>query len=146
MELYLDNCCFNRPYDDQSSIKIRLETQAKLYIQQLIKEGVLKLTSSFILALENSQNPNLERKIAINKFISHYSSNYVSAQNADKIKQLSQVIMKSGVKWKDATHIACAIYAKCEYFITTDKRLLNYQTNELSILNPLHFIELIEEN
>ena len=27
--LYLDNCCFNRPYDDQSSLPVYLETQAK---------------------------------------------------------------------------------------------------------------------
>ena len=31
--IYLDNCCFNRPYYDQSQLKIYLETQAKLYIQ-----------------------------------------------------------------------------------------------------------------
>ena len=27
--IYLDNCCFNRPYDDQTNPKIRLEAQAK---------------------------------------------------------------------------------------------------------------------
>ena len=25
MRIYLDNCCFNRPFDDQSQIKIKLE-------------------------------------------------------------------------------------------------------------------------
>lgn len=30
IRVYLDNCCFNRPYDDQSQIKINLEAQAKL--------------------------------------------------------------------------------------------------------------------
>ena len=29
--IYLDNCCFNRPYDDQSQPRIRFETQAKLH-------------------------------------------------------------------------------------------------------------------
>ncbi len=38
MRIYLDNCCFNRPYDDQSQLRISLETQAKLYVQNLIKE------------------------------------------------------------------------------------------------------------
>ena len=34
MRIYLDNCCYNRPYDDQSQIRVSLETQAKLYTQE----------------------------------------------------------------------------------------------------------------
>jgi len=34
--VYLDNCCFNRPYDNQSYLKIELETKAKLKIQEMI--------------------------------------------------------------------------------------------------------------
>lgn len=30
MKIYLDNGCFNRPFDDQSRIRIMLETEAKL--------------------------------------------------------------------------------------------------------------------
>jgi hypothetical protein len=30
MKIYLDNCCFNRPFDDQSHLRIRLEAEAKL--------------------------------------------------------------------------------------------------------------------
>jgi hypothetical protein len=38
IKVYLDNCCFNRPYDDQTQLRIELETKAKLYIQQQIIE------------------------------------------------------------------------------------------------------------
>lgn len=31
MRVYLDNCSFNRPFDDQTQIKISLETEAKLF-------------------------------------------------------------------------------------------------------------------
>ena len=31
--IYLDNCCFNRPYDDQTQLNIYLETQAKLHVK-----------------------------------------------------------------------------------------------------------------
>ncbi len=30
MRIYLDNYCFNRPFDDQSQIRINLEAEAKL--------------------------------------------------------------------------------------------------------------------
>lgn len=49
MRVYLDNCCFNRPYDDQAFLTIRLETEAKLAIQEKIKAGQLSLGWSYIL-------------------------------------------------------------------------------------------------
>jgi len=30
MWIYLDNCCYNRPFDDQSQLRVRLEAEAKL--------------------------------------------------------------------------------------------------------------------
>jgi hypothetical protein len=42
IKMYLDNCCFNRPYDDQQQIRIKLETKAKLHIQQQIVEKKCK--------------------------------------------------------------------------------------------------------
>ena len=30
MRVYLDNCCYNRPFDDQSQVKVRLETISKM--------------------------------------------------------------------------------------------------------------------
>ena len=35
MRVYLDNCCYNRPFDEQDQLSVRLETEAKLYIQRL---------------------------------------------------------------------------------------------------------------
>ncbi len=62
MKIYLDNCCYNRPYDDQTQIRISLETQAKLYIQDLVKNKKLDLVTSYILWYENSENPFIMRK------------------------------------------------------------------------------------
>ena len=30
LRIYLDMCCYNRPYDDQSRLKVAMETQSKL--------------------------------------------------------------------------------------------------------------------
>ena len=32
MRVYLDNCCYNRPFDEQSQLRIRLETEAKMEV------------------------------------------------------------------------------------------------------------------
>jgi hypothetical protein len=34
----LDNCCFNRPYNDQAFLKNYLEAEAKIYMQKEILE------------------------------------------------------------------------------------------------------------
>ena len=65
MLIYLDNCCFNRPFDDQHQIRIRIETEAKLFIQEEILEGKIRLAWSYILDYENGANPFLERKETI---------------------------------------------------------------------------------
>ena len=62
MKLYLDNCCFNRPFDDQTQLKIHLESQAKLAVQDMIINGVHSLIWSYMLEYENSQNPFEIRK------------------------------------------------------------------------------------
>jgi hypothetical protein len=54
----MDLCCFNRPYDDQSLETIHLETEAKIYIQEQIRNKKIALTWSFILDYENLQNTN----------------------------------------------------------------------------------------
>ena len=58
LNIYLDNCCFNRPFDDQSYLSIFLETYAKLAIQDLINEKKINLIWSFILDYENNANPD----------------------------------------------------------------------------------------
>ena len=52
--------------------------------------------------------------------------------------------MKSGVKEKDALHIACAIEGKCEYFITTDGRVLKYFSHQIKICDPIDFLSELE--
>ena len=52
--------------------------------------------------------------------------------------------MKTGIKVKDAFHVACAIYSSCDYFLTTDDRLLKYCTTEIQMLNPIDFIRKLE--
>ena len=49
LKIYLDNCCFNRPFDDQKQIKLRLESEAKLFIQDKIIRNEVKLVWSYIL-------------------------------------------------------------------------------------------------
>ena len=56
--IYLDNCCYNRPYDDQTQVRISLESQAKLEIQRMIKEQQISLVTSYMNRYENKKCKN----------------------------------------------------------------------------------------
>ena len=64
-KIYLDNCTYNRPMDNQSQMRIRLETEAKLYIQSGIREKRYSLVWSYMLDYENNDNPYEEKRNAI---------------------------------------------------------------------------------
>ena len=144
--IYLDSCCYNRPYDTADQLTVVLEAQCKLYIQQLVKDGFITLVSSYMVRYESSQNPYAELRENIEAYIRQYSSVYVSDERKEEIEQAAADIMRTGVKFKDACHVASAIYAKCNYFITTDKRLLKYKSPQIKLVTPIEFVLLILES
>lgn len=144
MRIYLDNCCYNRPYDDQSQMRISLETQAKLYVQRLVREKKIELAASYVLDYENSDNPYEMRKNSIAEFITTETAIYVDVSHHEELSAKVAEIMDTVIKYKDACHVACAIYAKCDFFISTDVRLLKYKSDEIEMLNPIDFLGKLE--
>ncbi len=65
MLIYPDLCCLDRPFDDQSQLVIRLQTEAKLHIQHEIRQGGFALVWSAAMDLEDDANPDLERRDAM---------------------------------------------------------------------------------
>ena len=43
MRIYLDNCCYNRPFDEQTQLRVRLETITKLAVQLLMATRVVDM-------------------------------------------------------------------------------------------------------
>jgi hypothetical protein len=43
MIVYLDNCVFNRPFDRQDMLSVQLETAAKLFVQDYVRQGKINL-------------------------------------------------------------------------------------------------------
>ena len=139
MRIYLDNCCFNRPFDDQSQLRVRLEAEAKLKIQEDILAGSYQLIWSYILDYENSQNPFQERREQISKWRA-YSNVDIVEDTA--ILGYAEEITRHGIKIMDSLHIACAISAHAGYFLTTDDIILKRSTEirGINITDPVGFI------
>ena len=144
MLLYLDNCCFNRPYDDQSQIRIRIESEAKLFIQSKILAGEIDLAWSYILDFENSINPFPERRWSIAQW---KAMAVIDVIESPSILEHAQQFESRGLRGKDALHIACALETGCGYFLTTDDQVIRLMDNFDPILvgNPTTFITTMEQ-
>ena len=123
IRVYFDNCAYNRPFDDQTQIKIALETEAKRHIQRLITEKNIDLVYSYINRFENDKNPNTTNRETINEFFKNASS-YIDHSHSRNIEKRVSSIKQAGIKTADAFHISCAIEGGCACLITTDKLLL----------------------
>ena len=143
LRVYLDNCCYNRPYDDQSQIRISLEAQAEIFIQDAIKTGRLELAASHVLLYENSKNPHEDRRQAIYEFVKQNTGIFVDSDRLNETATIAREIISTGIKDVDAAHIACAIQADCDYFLTTDNRVLKYCGEKIKIINPVDFIKIL---
>lgn len=144
MKIYLDTCCLNRPFDDQTSLRISLETQAVVYIMDFVKAKRLDLVSSFVLAYKNSNNPNELRRKHIENFLRKYAIEDVGYESKEEIKRIGDPIIMNGIKVRDAYHVASAIFAQCDYFLSTDDKLLKYTSQRIILANPMNFITILE--
>ena len=140
--IYLDNCCFNRPYDDQLQLLIHLETEAKLFIQQAVLQKTFELAWSYMLDYENAANPYQNRRLSISKW---KKKAVVDIDVSDTVVAHAKEIMRQNIKNKDALHIACAIEAKCDYFLSTDKKLLKATIDKINIMSPIDFIKILKK-
>jgi predicted nucleic acid-binding protein len=143
IRIYLDNCVYNRPFDDLTKIKIALEADTKRYIQRLIIEGKIELAYSFVSRFENSKSPYPHNQKSIDAFFVN-ATVYVDHTCGLAVRRRADEIMKTGVKVKDAYHIACAIESESRYFITVDNRLLKYPAQDIIICNPIQFLDYLE--
>lgn len=139
MRLYLDSCCFNRPFDDQSTLTIRLETEAKLHIQAAIRAGHYALGWSYILDYENAANPLDERRGEIQKWEA-LADAFVAETPAILATMRERVA--AGFKPLDALHLVCAQALGCDYFLTVDKGILKKARamTGLRVVNPIDFV------
>ncbi len=139
MRVYLDNCCFNRPFDDQSQARIRIEAEAKLEIQKRVKDRELDLVWSYMLEHENQANPFKERRDLIARWKTAATIDVV--ETAAILRQAHEIADR-GLRGKDALHIACAMAAGCEFFLTTDdvlvKKMLGF--SGIAVIDPARFI------
>ncbi len=138
-KIYLDNCSFTRPYDDQDQTRIHMETLAKIDIQKMITSGDILLAASDYLIHENNMKKDEDIRNHIYEFVVKNVVIFVGDRDP-RLDPIIEEVMSSGVKDVDSAHVASAIVAGCDFFITTDDRILKYRTDRIKIVTPIQFL------
>ena len=138
MRVYLDNCCYNRPFDDQAQVKVLLETIAKLDIQQKMRDGELEYVWSSVLDFEIGKSRFIDRAMQI---LPWANGAVTRVFVDDAIRQRAKYFESVGVKPVDALHVACAESAGCDWFFTTDNGLIKKAKvhTPMRVANPVEF-------
>ena len=90
-----------------------------------------------MLDYENAAHPFEEVRNRINEW---KTLAVADCDFSDEISNNAEQLMELGLRQMDASHIACAIHLNADYFLTTDKKILNKPITEIYALNPIDFI------
>ena len=143
-KIYLDVCCLNRLYDDQTQLRIRLEAEAIAAILSYCQSGKWQLVSSTVIESEIDQTPSTNRKEQIKESLSISTIRLVITP---KIIQRMTELTALNFKDYDALHLACA-EENATIFLTTDDPLLRKSVShkdslKIRVANPIiWFLEI----
>lgn len=142
LKLYLDVCCLNRPFDDWTQPRIRLEAEAVIAIINRCQAGDWLIIVSTALKSEIAQTPEFTKRQQVMDLLNVAKIDIqVTIENINRANELQAL----GYKPFDALHIACAEAARADAFLTTDDRLLRKATNQserldVRVANPVTWI------
>ena len=146
MKIYMDNCCYYRPFDDQAQDRIRLETDAIVTIVARCEAGDLELIGSDILKYEMSKVSDFDK---YKNAATVYKAAKSSVPFSTGIQRRANHLQRYGIKSMDALHLASAESGGAEVYLTTDDNLIKWAKSsdtKLNVINPVRWIMEVMEN
>ena len=93
------------------------------------------------LKLENRNNPYENKRLSIAGISLHAVDR---VKRGDFTSRMADQFTAKGLEAADTLHVACAIEGKADFFITTDDRLLKFQSS-IQITDPITFIKTSDQ-
>lgn len=142
LSIYLDVCCLNRPFDDQTQERIRLEAETVQIILARCQSGEWQLLGSQVIDVELRRTPDGSRKEQMRLWTAFATSKIIINE---QIESRGSELAHQGFKTYDALHIACAEAGNADIFLTTDDRMLRLAARYRNLLqvrveNPLQWV------
>jgi hypothetical protein len=147
IRIYLDACCLNRPFDDQTQARIRLEAEAVLMILTRCQAGDWEWLGSEALDWEIGQTPDPERLRRVGLLAAHaHHSVSIGPSEVERAQEFETW----GIAAYDALHLACAESGGADVLLTTDDELLRRSAARASelhvrVANPLTWLREVSE-
>ena len=141
MTLYLDNCCYNRPFDDQTQDRIHIESEAILAVLKACENGMITILSSPIVRMEIDKFSNADKR---EKVLTLYSLANPDIPFTEEIKKRAEEIRtNSSIRVMDSLHVATAEAGKADAMLTTDDKLIKACAKlvlGVKVVNPITFL------
>jgi predicted nucleic acid-binding protein len=142
MRVYLDVCCLNRPFDDQSQTRIRLESEAVILILDMCARGEHGWVSSEAIEEETLRDPDEERRSRVWALLARTSERLVLDEAC---LERARALVALGFGAMDAVHLAAAEAARCDILLTTDDDLVRKaggldQPLRVRVENPVRWV------
>ena len=139
--VYLDYNCYKRSFDDHRQIKIQMEALACQAIFDKAEKQELQLVWSFMHEDETILCPFSERKIEVFR-LSNLCT--IEVEPIGEVYNNAKLFHSSiGFSAKDSIHVASALYAKAQFFLTCDDDILRRAKRlslEITFMNPVDYI------
>ena len=144
MKIYLNVCCLNRPFDDQTQDRIRLESEAVL----TILSRRWQLVGSEVIGFEISKIPDKDRRQKVS-ILAGLVALEVSID--EEVRRRAVELQDFGFKPFDALHISSAEKGNADVFLTTDDNLLQRALQKdimikVKLANPLKWLTEVLES
>jgi len=139
--IYLDYNCFQRGFDDQRQVRIRMEAAACEEVFAKTEEGAVRLVWSFMHEDECALCPFPERALeALN--LSALCA--VRVGPTEEIRGAALSFQQAApLSARDAVHVACACAARANVLLTCDDDLLRRAPRaapHLTVMNPVDYV------
>lgn len=140
--VYLDVCCLNRPADDLSIDRNRLESEAVIAVVAHAQQADWDIVSSSAVEYEIANGNDAMRRQAASKLA---SVAIVFVAVGEEHYHRAAELAKAGLQPLDALHVACAEAAGCEVVLSTDDRLVRRAARcgaalRVRVRNPLEWL------
>ena len=146
IRVYLDTCCYSRPSDDQTQLRVMLESEAILDILERATRGDWTIIGSDAVQGELAAIRDPDRRLGA-KDLAGYSAEYVHIDEDQRRR--GEALERMGLRGYDSVHIACAEAASADVLLTTDDALIRRARRlqhklAVRVANPVSWLEEIE--
>jgi len=141
--LYLDACCYNRPFDASTEERVAREAEAVLCILKGVVMGEFELLSSEALSQELGRIKESEKR---QRCLSMAASATRHSTIDAAVTEEARAFALLGMGRLDALHLSLALKSRADVLLTTDDRFLRRaraacEHRSILVANPLAWLE-----